>query len=117
MAIIRLLFILGIATAALAQIAPPDARDYVGQIQTVCGDVRSTRYAFTLKGAPTLLNMGTTDDNFTVVIWKKHLKNFRHPSSDYAGERLCVTGKIKDLQGNKRIEVKTPDQIVVQRRP
>jgi hypothetical protein len=80
----------------------------------VCGVVRSARFAFTQKGSPTLIKLGTVDDDFTIVIWGKNRKNFRHPDFDYDHTNVCVTGKITLHRGERLIEVKTPAQIVVQ---
>ena len=111
-----LLLILG-PLSAYAQITPSDARTHVGQTQTVCGAVRTTRYAFTQKGSPTLINLGPTGDELVIIIWGKDLKNFRHPDFDYADANLCVTGRITNRHGTRVIEVKTPAQIVVHRGP
>jgi hypothetical protein len=95
------------------QIAPAEAGRFVGQTVTVCGEVRSTRYAFTLKGRPTLINLDSVEDNFSIVIWGKHRKNFQRPDFDYADTHLCVVGKIQKKEGAFRVEVKNPNQIVV----
>jgi hypothetical protein len=101
------------ALAVADTIKPSEAGQHIGNKVTVCGKVRSTRYAFTWKGKPTLLNLDSVDDNFAIVIWGKHRKNFRSPDFDYADKQLCVTGKIRKDKGHLRVEAQYPTQIVV----
>ena len=97
-----------------AEIAPSQARQFVGQSMTVCGAVRSTRYAFTWKGAPTFITLDTVQDDFAIVIWGKYLAKFHRPDFDYERKNLCVSGKIRNEQGHLRVEVKDPAQISIQ---
>ena len=69
--------------------------------------------AFTLKGAPTLLTLDSVQDNFAIVIWGKHRKNFRRPDFDYARTRVCVNGRIRKKKDAFMVEVKNPAQIAV----
>jgi len=101
------------ALAVADPIKPSEAGRHIGNKVTVCGKVRSTRYAFTWKGKPTLLNLDSVDDDFAIVIWGKHRKNFRSPDFDYADKQLCVTGKIKKDKGHLRVDVQDPTQIEV----
>jgi DNA/RNA endonuclease YhcR with UshA esterase domain len=106
--------------AAFGQVTAPhrltaaDAKDHIGQVATVCGNVVSTRYAASSKGQPTFLNLDKPYPNqiFTVVIWGSNRSKFRRPEEDYKGQRICVTGKIAEYRGTSEIVADDPTKIV-----
>src|ERR1700675_1808972 len=52
------LFTFGFCAAAQnAKLTAREARDHVGEVQTVCGKLASTHYAADSKGQPTFLNL------------------------------------------------------------
>ncbi len=96
-------------------ITTAQAKDHIGEEATVCGKVVSARYAPSSRGRPTFLNLDRPHPNqeFTVVIWEKHLRLFYRPEQFYAGAHICVTGRIESYQGAPQVEVKEPQQIEI----
>ena|ERR1700730_10163621 len=106
--------------AALAQPAPgqkklstTEAKDHVGEIATVCGDVASTHYAPSTKGQPTFLNLDKPYPNpvFTILIWGSNRSKFGTPENDYKGKHVCATGKITEYRGAPEIVAESPGQL------
>jgi micrococcal nuclease len=111
-----LLLSVGILThPALAQKRMPasEAKDHVGEVATVCGDVASTHYAPSTKGQPTFLNLGKPYPNpvFTILIWGSNRSKFGTPENDYKGKHVCATGKITDYRGSPEIVAESPGQL------
>jgi endonuclease G len=111
-----LLLSMGLLThPALAQkrISASDAKDHVGELATVCGDVASTHYAPSTKGQPTFLNLDKTYPNpiFTILIWGSNRGKFGAPENEYKGKRVCVTGKITEYRGAPEVIASDPGQI------
>ena len=100
---------------ALAQkkLIASEAKDHVGETATVCGNVVSTRYAASTKGQPTFLNLDKPYPNqiFSIVIWGSNRSKFGRPEVDYAGKRICVTGKITEYRGVPEVAVDASAQI------
>lgn len=93
------------------------AADHVGHVATVCGDVVSTHFAPDVKGRPTFLNLGRPhpDQLLTVVIWGTDRVQFGAPEERYAGQPICVTGKIREYGGAPEIVADDPSQITIGR--
>ena len=104
-----------LAHPALAQkrISPSEAKDHVGEVATVCGDVASTHYAHSTKGQPTFLNLDRPYPNpiFTILIWGSNRGKFGTPENEFRGKRVCVTGKIMEYRGSPEIVADSPAQI------
>jgi hypothetical protein len=81
----------------------------------VCGDVRSTRYALSLKGTPTFITLDSIDADFTIVIPGKDRAKFGQPDFTYSGKSVCVTGRIEQRDGRIHMEAKDPKQIRIVR--
>src|ERR1700732_1670889 len=100
---------------ALAQkrVSPSEAKDHVGEVATVCGDVVSTHYAPSTKGQPTFLNLDKPYPNpvFTILIWGSNRSKFAAPENNYKGKRVCATGKITEYRGSPEIVADNPGQI------
>lgn len=68
-----LVFVLLAIPFARAQktLTAAEAKDHVGEVATVCGEVASTHYAATSRGNPTFINLDRPYPNeiFTVLIW------------------------------------------------
>ncbi|MFW6012414.1 MAG: hypothetical protein ACOC92_01750 [bacterium] len=91
-----------------------EAARHVGERGTVCGEVASTRYAPSVDGEPTFLNLERPypDQVFTAVIWGDDRPRFdRPPEAQFRDRRICVTGKIGVHRGTPQIIVRRPDQI------
>jgi hypothetical protein len=93
-----------------------DAKDHMGQVETVCGKVASAHYADRSKGQPTFLNLDEPypHEIFTVVIWGNDRSKFGAPESKYRDARICVTGKIASYRGKPEIAATEPSQIEVE---
>lgn len=95
-------------------ITAAEARNYVGEVKTVCGFVASTKYAKNSKGKPTFLNIDKPYPNqiFTVVIWDDDRSKFQgEPENYYSGKTVCVTGQIIVYRGLPEIILREPSQI------
>lgn len=104
------------AAAQSSKIAARQAKEHVGETQTVCGKVVSTRYAPRSKGQPTFLNLDEPYPNevFTVLIWGENRSKFGAPETEYRDKNVCVTGKITSYRGTPEIVATEPSQIVAQ---
>lgn len=111
-----MLFAVSVAAQG-GKITARQAKDHVGEKETVCGKVVSTRYADRSKGQPTFLNLDKPYPNeiFTVVIWGSDRPKFEAPESKYSEVNVCVTGKISSYRGIPEIAATEPNQIVQQR--
>ncbi|MBM3131011.1 MAG: hypothetical protein FJ009_20585 [Chloroflexi bacterium] len=94
-----------------------DAKNFVGQTKTVCGNVMRTTFAESTNGQPTYLDLGRTypdPSRFSVVIWGNQRANFPTPPETlYRGKTICVNGAVRTYQGVPQIEVRSPAQVQV----
>src|SRR6266404_4529314 len=95
------------------KLSASEAKDHIGEIATVCGNVVSSRYAASTKGQPTFLNLDKPYPNqiFTLVIWGSNRSKFGRPEVEYNEKRICVTGKISLFRGVPEVVVDDPRQI------
>jgi endonuclease YncB( thermonuclease family) len=100
---------------SLPTLSAAQAADHLGQTARVCGTVASARYVERTGGQPTFLNLDRPhpDQSLTVVIWGADRDEFGRPEEQYAGERICVTGKIRSYRGKTEIAARHPSQIEV----
>jgi DNA/RNA endonuclease YhcR with UshA esterase domain len=108
------LLIFSFGSIAAAAIKPEEARQHIGEQQTVCGTVASTHYARSSRGQPTFLNLDRPYPNqiFTILIWGGNRPKFKNaPEEHYAGKRICVTGVITSYRRTPEIIVNNPAQI------
>jgi hypothetical protein len=105
------------AAAQSSKITAPQAKDHVGEVQTVCGKAVSTRYALGSKGQPTFLNLDQPypKEIFTILIWGEDRSKFGAPETEYRGKNVCVTGKITSYRGTPEIVATESSQIVAQK--
>jgi micrococcal nuclease len=94
-------------------IAASEAADHIGEHQTVCGAVASTRYASSSRGQPTFLNLEKPypDQIFTVIIWGRNREKFGRPEVQFKDKDICVSGTIESYRGVPQIEAREPSQI------
>jgi hypothetical protein len=107
-----------ICTAAQSsEITARQAKDHIGETQTVCGKAVSTRYAAGSKGQPTFLNLDEPypKEIFTILIWGDDRSKFGTPETEYRDKNVCVTGKITSYRGTPEIVATEPSQIVAQK--
>jgi DNA/RNA endonuclease YhcR with UshA esterase domain len=91
------------------------AKQHIGETNTVCGLVASTRYMESSKTKPTLLNFDRPfpDNTFSVMIPDADRGKFTGPPEMmFEGKTVCVTGLIIDFRGKPEIVVSDPSQIV-----
>lgn len=112
-----LIALAAICTAAQTKIMAREAKDHVGETETVCGKVVSTRYAVGSKGQPTFLNLDEPypKEIFTILIWGENRSKFATPESKYRDENVCVTGKITSYRGTPEVVASEPSQILVEK--
>jgi len=105
-----LLFIGALQTAP---ITAAEAKAHIGHDATVCGTVKSARFAENSNGQPTFLNLdkGYPNPIFTVVIFGADRAKFDQPEVKYREKEICVSGKIRDYRGGAEIVVSDPKQI------
>ena len=111
---ISIIFAIATCTSAqLAKLAPSQAMDHIGEVQTVCGKVVSTRFASNSKGQPTFLNLDKPYPNeiFTILIWGENRSKFETPETRYNGNNVCVSGRISVYHGTPEIVATDPGQI------
>jgi DNA/RNA endonuclease YhcR with UshA esterase domain len=99
------------------KITTAEAKDHVGETQTVCGKVVSTHYAVKSKGEPTFLNLDEPypKEVFTILIWGSDRAKLGTPETKYKDTRVCVTGKITSYRGKPEVVATEPSQIVEQK--
>src|SRR5579862_2120545 len=103
-------------TAQTNELTAGKAKDHVGEVQTVCGKVASTHFAFKTKGEPTFLNIDEPypKEVFTILIWGSDRAKFGAPETKYKYKdaRVCVTGKITSHREKPEIIATEPSRIV-----
>lgn len=98
-----------------APLSAADAKAHVGEQATVCGVVKSARWASNSNRRPTFLNLDEAYPKqlFTVVIFEENRGRFTPPPEvRFDRKRICVSGKIEDFRGTPEIVVSAPSQIV-----
>ena len=98
-----------------AHLTATEAKAHVGEQATVCGLVKSARWASSSNRKPTFLNLDEAYPKqvFTVVIFEENRGKFTPPPEDrFKDKRVCVSGKIEDFRGTPEIVVTAPAQIV-----
>ena len=116
MTIIALLLGLGLGNVwAQDQIAPAQAKAFVGKKAVVCGTVASASFLEKAKNSPTFLNLDAAYPKhvFTVVIWGKDRKKFGKPEADYLKKKICATGTVEVFKNIPQIVASGPAQIAV----
>jgi len=91
------------------------AKAHVGEQATVCGVVKSARWASNSNRRPTFLNLDEAYPRqlFTVVIFEENRGKFTPPpETRFEKKRICVSGTIEEFRGTPEIVVTAPTQIV-----
>jgi DNA/RNA endonuclease YhcR with UshA esterase domain len=109
-----LLLALALSVQAPATVTTDQAKALIGKEATVCGTVKSARYASNSNRKPTFLNLDKAfpDPVFTVVIFDENRSKFSPPpESQFKDKAICVTGRIQEYRGAPEIIVTDPKQI------
>lgn len=115
--LVVLLLALSLAPFAdAANLITTQAKLHIGESATVCGIVASAKYASKTKRQPTFLNLDRPFPRhiFTIVIWGPDRPKFGEPEIKYRGQRICVTGTIKEYDDAAEIIASDPGQISLQ---
>jgi DNA/RNA endonuclease YhcR with UshA esterase domain len=95
-------------------ISASEAASHVGETETVCGTVASSKFASSSNRSPTFLTLDRPYPNqvFTAVIWGSDRSKFKEPPEvTFQGKRICVTGAIQLYKDRPEIIVSDPSQI------
>ena len=87
---------------AKGQVTAKQAKYYIGEEATVCGQVVSTKFNQNGKSNPTYINLDKKfpDQVFTLVIFGKDRVNFSYePEKFLYDKRICITGKVAEWNG------------------
>lgn len=106
--------LLCVKAAASDTITAADAAAHVGEHQTVCGVVASSKYADSTNRKPTFLNLDRPYPShiFTALIWGDDRPSFKvAPEVAFRGKRICVSGTIELYKGRPEIIVRSPTAI------
>lgn len=105
-----------VSAHAEQRLTAAEARQHMGEQAIVCGVVVSARYAVRSRGKPTFLNLDKPYPTqiFTNVIWGAERSKFGTPETKYQDKRVCVTGVIRNYQGEPQTMPTEPSQIQVQ---
>jgi hypothetical protein len=91
------------------------AKDFIGEVKTVCGPVKSAFFAESSEGQPTFLNVGKDypdPGRFSVIIWGEDRANFPDPPEQaYLNQTICITGEIQEYDGIAEIFAEDSSQI------
>ncbi len=91
------------------------AKNFIGEIKTVCGRVVSTSYRKSTPGRPIFINFvrDYPDQFFTGLIWMDRAKdNFSYrPDKKLRRKRICVKGRIQQYNNIPQIVINTEKQI------
>lgn len=101
------------AAGQSGKITSADAKNHIGEKETVCGHVAGTRYSDKSKGQPTFLDLDGRYPNsaFTILIWGSDRAKFGQPETKYADADVCVSGTITSYRGSPEIVATDPVQI------
>jgi hypothetical protein len=108
---------LPVPAAPLPGIPSADAKQHIGETNTVCGVIAGTRYLERTASKPTLLNFDRPypDHTCSVMIPDSSRGKFPEPPETlFKNKIVCVTGAIIDYRGKPEIIVEDPSQIVIQ---
>jgi hypothetical protein len=88
-----------------------DAKNHLGETQTICGKVVSEWKAKNSTGTPTFINLDAPYPNqtFKIVIWEEDLQDIGPLPAQ--GSRVCATGKIQTFRGVPQIVVRSVGQL------
>ena len=110
----RALFVLALYVGGdEVRVTPEEAAQHVGSRVTVCGKVAGVRYARSARGEPTFLEFGRRypEQAFTAVIWGTVRARFVPVPERYAGQRVCVTGAVREYRKKPQMVINSPGQV------
>lgn len=92
-------------------ITAADAKNHIGEKETVCGKIASERTVSSSRGEPTFMNLDAVYPHqvFTILIWGDDRKNIGELPPE--GSRVCATGLVQDYHGVPEIVVRSSGQL------
>jgi len=106
-----------VPTGAVSNNIPStQAQQHIGETNTVCGPIASTRYLETARGGPTFLNFDRPYPNHTMTVLIQAPSRPKFPTPPelmYSQKVVCVAGPIINYHGKPEIVVQDPSQIVI----
>jgi hypothetical protein len=101
---------------AQTSISASEAKNHIGERETVCGNVASAHYAARSRGNPTFINLDRPYPNqiFTILIWGSDRPKFGDPEAKYDNKHICVTGTITEYRGLPQVTASEPSQVRIQ---
>jgi hypothetical protein len=87
-------------SGTVGQNCAEDAASHIGDAATVCGVVALTNF-----------DADTPDQVFAAVIYGGDRAKFRTPKTARQGERVCVSGVIREDRGTPEIALTDPRQL------
>ena len=98
----------------VSKIAPEKAKEYVGQVVTVCGTIAES---YISKVGNVYLNFGGKYPNQTFTAYFANIANQDSVKQDfrlYEEKNVCITGTIELMNGKPEMIVEKESQIVVE---
>src|SRR4249920_676867 len=89
----------------IQKITPEKAKEYVGEVVTVCGTVQGTYISIV---GNVFLNFGGKYPNQTFTVYFPNIANqdsVKQNFKSYEGKNICVTGAIKINKDKPEIEI------------
>jgi hypothetical protein len=107
------LLLVDVPAASASDFTAAEAKDHVGEVATVCGQVMSARYLKNSREKPTFLNLDKAYPSqiFTIVIWGEHRSKFGEPEVTLQGKTVCANGLIKTYRGLPEIVISEPTSL------
>jgi hypothetical protein len=92
------------------------AKDYIGEIKTVCGLVSSVSNIDSSKNVPIFINLGPAypDQIFTIVIWKEWQDSLDINLRKLRNKTVCVEGMIDSYRDIPQIEINKESKIWIE---
>lgn len=109
-----LIIFIQIPAYAQKEINIADAKNHIGDTVKICTKIYGGKFLENAKGTPTFLNAGGNYPNapLTLVIWADARKVFKNkPEEYYAGQMVCITGKIELFREKPQIVIHNESQI------
>jgi hypothetical protein len=106
-----------VPTGAVSNNIPStQAQQHIGETNTICGPIASTRYLESPRGGPTFLNFDRPYPNHTMTVLIQPANRSKFPTPPelmYSQKVVCVAGPIITYHGKPEIVVQDPSQIVI----
>ena len=96
----------------IQKITPEKAKEFVGEVVTVCGTVQDTYISMV---GNVFLNFGGKYPNQTFTVYFPNIANqdsVKQNFKSYDGKNICVTGAVRINKDKPEIEIERESQII-----